>query len=63
MQRRVVKLMLTDVSEVCAASIISVIIAVVIEAVRTSEMSINFNVTTQRYISEDSNFILAAVRT
>jgi hypothetical protein len=42
---------LTDVSEVRAASII---IALMIEAVRTSETSVNFNVTTRRYIPEDS---------
>jgi hypothetical protein len=40
------------------------IIALMMEAVRTSETSVNFNVTTRRYIPEDSiNFILAAVRT
>jgi hypothetical protein len=30
------------------------IIALMMEAVRTSEMSVNFNVTTRRYIPEDS---------
>jgi hypothetical protein len=43
----VVTLELTDVSEVRTAS---VIIALMMEAVRTSEMSVHFNVTTQRYI-------------
>jgi hypothetical protein len=41
--------MLTDVSEVKSASII----ALMMEAVRTSEMSVNFKVTTRRYITED----------
>jgi hypothetical protein len=45
---------LTDVSEVRTASITSAIIALIIEAVRTSETSVNFNVTTRRYIPEDS---------
>jgi hypothetical protein len=49
MQRHVVTLKLTDVSEVCTASII----ALIMEAVRTSETSVNFNVTTRRYIPED----------
>jgi hypothetical protein len=30
------------------------LIALMMEAVRTSEMSVNFNVTTQRYIPEES---------
>jgi hypothetical protein len=29
-------------------------VALMMEALRTSETSVNFNVTTQRYISEDS---------
>jgi hypothetical protein len=33
------------------------------ETVHTSETPVNFNVTTRLYIPEDSNFILAAVRT
>jgi hypothetical protein len=37
----------TDVSEVHTASII---ITLMMEAVRTTEPSVNFNVTTQRYI-------------
>jgi hypothetical protein len=41
----------TDVSEVCTASIF---IAMMMEAVRTSETSVSFNVTTRRYIPEDS---------
>jgi hypothetical protein len=45
-------------------SIIRAIIAMMVEKVRTSETSIIFNVTTRRYIPEDSlNFTLAAVRT
>jgi hypothetical protein len=44
-------LKLTDVSEMRSASII---IALMIEAVRTSETSAKFNVTTRRYIPEDS---------
>jgi hypothetical protein len=40
------------------------IIALMMEGVHISEKSVNFNVTTRRYIPEDSiNFILAAVRT
>jgi len=50
MQSRVVTLKWTDVSEVRTAFII----AVVMEAVRTSETSARFNVTTRRYITEDS---------
>jgi hypothetical protein len=44
-------LKLTDVSEVRTASII---IALMMEAVRTSETSVNIIVTTRRYIPEDS---------
>jgi hypothetical protein len=47
----VVSLKLTDVSEVRTAPII---IAMMMEAVRTSETSDDFNVTTRRYIPEDS---------
>jgi hypothetical protein len=43
-------LKLTDVSEVRIASTIRAMM----EAVRTSEMSVNFNVNTRRYIPEDS---------
>jgi hypothetical protein len=32
-----------------------IIIALMMEAVRTSETSVNFNVITRRYIQEDSN--------
>jgi hypothetical protein len=46
---RVVSLKYTDVSEVRTASIIRV----VMEAVRTSETSVNSNETTQRCIPED----------
>jgi hypothetical protein len=42
--------MLTDVSEVLTAFII----ALMIEAVRTSETTVKFNVTTWRYIPDDS---------
>jgi hypothetical protein len=44
---------LTVVSEVRTASIIRAII----EAVRTSETSVNFNVTIRRYIKEDSKLL------
>jgi hypothetical protein len=43
-------LKLTDVSEVFIASII----ALIMEAVLTSEMSVYFDVTTWRYVPEDS---------
>jgi hypothetical protein len=46
-------LKLTDVSEVRTAFIIRAMIALM-EAVRTAETSVNFNVTTRRYIPEDS---------
>jgi hypothetical protein len=42
--------MLTDVSEVRTASII----ALMTEALHTSETSVNINLTTRRYIPEDS---------
>jgi hypothetical protein len=42
---------MTDVSEVHTASIIR---AMMMEAARTSETSVNLNVTTRRYIPEDS---------
>jgi hypothetical protein len=45
---------LTDVSEVRTASIIRAVIALMMEAVRTSETSVNLNVSTLRYIPEDS---------
>jgi hypothetical protein len=53
MQRHVVSLKWTDVSEVRTASIIRVI-ALMMEAVRTSYTSVYFNVTTRRYIPQDS---------
>jgi hypothetical protein len=56
-------LKLTDVSEVCTASIIMAIIAVMMEAARTSETSVNFNVATRHYIPEDSKLHIAAART
>jgi hypothetical protein len=43
----------TDVSDVSTALIINAI-ALMMEAVRTSEMSVHFNVTTWCYIPEDS---------
>jgi hypothetical protein len=46
----VVTLKVTDVSEVRTASIV----ALMMEEVRTSEMSVNFSVTTWRYMPEDS---------
>jgi hypothetical protein len=54
MQRCVVTLKLTDVSEVRTASIIKSMNAMMMEAVRTSETSVNFDVTTRRYVPEDS---------
>jgi hypothetical protein len=51
MYRRVVTLKLTDVSKVRIASIIG---AMIMETIRTSETSVNLNVTTRRYIPEDS---------
>jgi hypothetical protein len=48
---RSVTLKLTDVSEMCTASIR---VAMIMKAVRTFETSVSFNVTTQRYIPEDS---------
>jgi hypothetical protein len=53
---------LTDVSEVRTASIIRSI-ALMMEAVRTFESSVNFNVTTQPYIPENSKLHTAAVKT
>jgi hypothetical protein len=47
--------MLTDVSEVCTASII-IIIVIMMEAVRTSETSVNVKLTTWHYIPEDFKF-------
>jgi hypothetical protein len=52
-------LKLADVSEVRTASIIRAMM----EAVCTSEMSVNFSVTTSRYNQKDFiNFIFTAVR-
>jgi hypothetical protein len=42
-----------DVSEMRTASIIRAMNALMIEAVLTSETSVNFNVTTRHYIPED----------
>jgi hypothetical protein len=50
MYRRIVTLKFTDVSEVWTASIMRAMM----EAVRTTETTVNFNVTTRRYIPEDS---------
>jgi hypothetical protein len=49
MYRSVITLKLNDVSEMRIASIIRAML----EAVRTSETSVNFNVITRRYIPED----------
>jgi hypothetical protein len=38
-------------------------ISLMMEALRTSETSVNFNVTTRRYIPEDSKLHIAALRT
>jgi hypothetical protein len=46
--------MSTDVSEVCAASIIRAMIALMMEAACTSEMSVDIHLRTQQYIPEDS---------
>jgi hypothetical protein len=45
---------LTDVSEVRTASIIRAMSDLPDDGGNTSEMSVNFNVTTRRYITEDS---------
>jgi hypothetical protein len=47
--------MSTDVSEVRAASIIRAIIALMMEAARTSETSVDIQLITQQYIPEDSH--------
>jgi hypothetical protein len=54
---RVVTLKWTDVSEVRTASVI----ALMMDAVSASETSVNFNVTTQCYIPEDSKLNLESV--
>jgi hypothetical protein len=51
MYRRVVKLMLTNVSEVRT---VSIIIALMMEAARTRETLVSINLTTRHYIEEDS---------
>jgi hypothetical protein len=45
---------LTDVSEVVTAYIIRAMSALMMEAVRTSETSVKFNLNTRRYIAEYS---------
>jgi hypothetical protein len=50
MLRRVITLKLTDVSEVRTTTIIW---AMMMEVVCTSETSVNYNVTTGQYIPED----------
>jgi hypothetical protein len=55
MLRRVVWQKLTHVSQLLTASIISAITTVMIEAVSTSETSVNFYQTTRRNIPEDSH--------
>jgi hypothetical protein len=44
----------TDVSDVHTASINSAFIALMMEAVSTSETSVNIYLTTRQYIAEDS---------
>jgi hypothetical protein len=44
-----------NVSEVLSASIINVIVALMMEAARTSETLVNFYKTTRRYNPEDSH--------
>jgi hypothetical protein len=61
MLRRVVTLRFTDVAEERTASITRAIIhfiALIMEAVRTSETSFNFNVTTRHNIQQDSKLVL-----
>jgi hypothetical protein len=48
-------LVLTEVSEVRTASIIR---AMMMEAARTSETSVNTNLTTWRYIRKTLNFVI-----
>jgi hypothetical protein len=56
MYSRVVTLKWTDVSEVRTTSIIrAMIIALTMKAVHASETSVHFNLTSGRYIPEDSN--------
>jgi hypothetical protein len=46
--------MSTDVPEVRAASIIRAIIAIMLEAARTSETSVDIQLRTRQYIPDDS---------
>jgi hypothetical protein len=46
--------MSTDVSDVCAASIIRAIIALMMEAAHTSETTVDIQIRTWQYIPEDS---------
>jgi hypothetical protein len=62
-QRRVVWWKFTNVSEVLAASIIWTIIALMMEAARTSETMVNFYQTTRRYNPEDSHLRTHSVTT
>jgi hypothetical protein len=55
MLRRVVWYKFTDVSVVLAASIIRAMIALIMEAVSTSETSVNFYHTTRHNNPEDSH--------
>jgi hypothetical protein len=50
-------LKLTEVSEVRTASIIKTIIALMTETVRISETSVNFNMTTLRYVPKYSKLL------
>jgi hypothetical protein len=61
-KRRVVSYQLTDVSEVHTASIITEFIALIMEAVSTTETSVNLYYTTWRNKPEDI-FILVTVKT
>jgi hypothetical protein len=57
---------LTDVSEVLAASMsrtMKVMVALMMEAASTTEMSVNFYQTTRRNIPEDSHLHTRSVRT
>jgi hypothetical protein len=55
--------MSTDVSEVRAASIIMVIIALIIEAARTYEMSVDIRLNTRQIIPENSELHTRRLRT
>jgi hypothetical protein len=50
--------MSTDVSDVCAASIIRRLIALMMEAAHTSETSVNIRLRARQYVPEDSELRL-----